>query len=41
MFMKYVAAIAVILVTFSLLAQENIEKPEAVVIHPGSKVNLG
>jgi hypothetical protein len=33
--MKYVAAIAVVLATFSLLAQENSEKPEAVVIHPG------
>jgi hypothetical protein len=35
MSLKYVAAIAVVLATFPLLAQENIERPEAVVIHPG------
>lgn len=33
--MKYVAAIAIVLAPFSLLAQEDSEKPEAVVIHPG------
>src|SRR5260370_21084942 len=35
MSMKYVATIAIVLAPFFLLAQENIEKPDAVLIHPG------
>jgi len=33
--MKYVATIALVLAPFFLLAQENIEKPDNVLIHPG------
>jgi len=32
---KYVATIALVLVPFFLLAQENINKPDTVLIHPG------
>jgi hypothetical protein len=35
MSMKYVATIALVLAPFFLLAQENIEKPGTVLIHPG------
>ena len=35
MSMKWVAVLALVLAPFSLLAQENIEKPETVLIHPG------
>jgi hypothetical protein len=35
MFMKYVATIALVLAPFFLPAQENIEKPDTVLIHPG------
>ena len=35
MSMKYVAALAFILAPFFLLAQENPEKPDTVLIHPG------
>ena len=35
MSMKYFATMALVLASFFLLAQENIEKPDTVVIHPG------
>jgi hypothetical protein len=35
MSMKYLATIAIVLAPFFLLAQENIEKPDTVLIHPG------
>ncbi len=35
MSMKYVATIALVLTPFCLLAQENIEKTDTVLIHPG------
>lgn len=35
MCMKYVAVIALVLAPFSLLGQENTERPEAVLLHPG------
>ena len=38
MSMKYVATIALALAPFFLLAQENIEKPDTVPIHPGETI---
>ena len=35
MSVKYIAAVAFILAPFFLLAQENTDKPDAVLIHPG------
>ena len=38
MFMKFVATIALVLAPFFLLAQENIDKPATVLIHPGESL---
>ena len=35
MSMKYLATIAIILTPFFLVAQENVDKPDTVLIHPG------
>ena len=35
MYMRYVVVIALVAAPFFLLAQENIEKPDTLLIHPG------